>query len=88
MSQGPLNLIHTNQFKWAPQNNIDPGGPGLLNLIFANQFEWAPNNNSDPGGPNPFNLMFVNQFKRIRNPSEVKGFYPKVANRGPHLIFL
>ena len=21
-----------------PNNNIDPGGPGLLNLIFANQF--------------------------------------------------
>ena len=29
-------------FKWAPNNNIDPGGPGLLNLMFANQFKWAP----------------------------------------------
>ena len=23
--QGPLNLIFTNQFKWTPNNNIDPG---------------------------------------------------------------
>ena len=23
----------------APNNNIDPGGPGPLNLIFANQFK-------------------------------------------------
>ena len=22
------------QFKWAPYNNIDPGGPDPLNLIF------------------------------------------------------
>ena len=32
----PLNLIFTNQFKWAPYNNIYPGGPGPLNLIFSN----------------------------------------------------
>ena len=34
---GPLNLIFTNQFKWAPNNDIVPGGP--LNLMFANQFK-------------------------------------------------
>ena len=34
---GHLNLIFTNQFKWAPNNNIVPGGP--LNLMFANQFK-------------------------------------------------
>ena len=33
------------QFKWAPNNNIDPGGPGSFNLIFANQFKWTPYNN-------------------------------------------
>ena len=33
------------QFKWAPNNSIDPGDPGPLNLIFANQFKWAPYNN-------------------------------------------
>ena len=32
-------------FKWVPNNNIDPGGPGPLNLIFANQFKWALYNN-------------------------------------------
>ena len=65
------------QFKWAFNNNIDPGGPGLLNLIFANQlrmprtiiFKWpqfklAPNNNIVSKGPDPFNLMSANQFKR------------------------
>ena len=25
--RGPLNLIFTNQFKWAPNNNIVSGGP-------------------------------------------------------------
>ena len=39
MSPGPFNLIFANQFKWVPNNNIDPGGPGPLNLIFANQFK-------------------------------------------------
>ena len=50
---GPLNVIFTNQFKWAPYNTylngpstkiIDPGGPNPLNINFANQFKWAPNN--------------------------------------------
>ena len=36
---GPLNLIFANQLKNAPNNNIDPGGPGLFNLMFANQFK-------------------------------------------------
>ena len=27
------------KFEWAPNNNIDPGGPGSINLIFANQFK-------------------------------------------------
>ena len=35
----PLNLIFSNQFKWAPNNNIVKGGPGPLNLMFANQFQ-------------------------------------------------
>ena len=26
-AQGPFNLIFANQFKWTPNNNIDPGGP-------------------------------------------------------------
>ena len=52
------------QFKWPPNNNMSPGGPGLSNLIFANQFKWAPNNNIDPGGPGSLNLVFANQFKR------------------------
>ena len=33
------------QFKWAPNNDIDPGSLGLHNLIFDNQFKWAPNLN-------------------------------------------
>ena len=33
------------QFKWQPNNNIAPGGPGPFNLLFANQFQWAPYNN-------------------------------------------
>ena len=33
------------QFKWSPNNNIDPGGPGPCNLMFANQFNSAPYNN-------------------------------------------
>ena len=37
--------LNGSQFKWAPNNSIDPGGPGLFNLIFANQFKWAPYNN-------------------------------------------
>ena len=39
--------------KWAPNNNIEPGGPGPNNLIFGNQFKWAPNNNTDPTDPGP-----------------------------------
>ena len=48
------NLIFANQFKWAPtilfngpkiklapNNDIDPRGPGLFNLVFVNQFKWA-----------------------------------------------
>ena len=27
------------QFKWAPNNTFDPGGPGPLTSIFANQFK-------------------------------------------------
>ena len=59
------------QFKWAPNNNIDPKGPSPLNLIFPTNlngpptviFKWAPNNNTDPGVPPPLNLIFANQFK-------------------------
>ena len=43
---GPPTIIliqraHLNgpQFKWAPNNNIDPGSRSFLNLIFANQFK-------------------------------------------------
>ena len=59
---GPLNLIFTNQFKWAPYYNIVPGPS---NLIFAYQFKWAPtiifkwapNNNFNPGARDPpFNV--------------------------------
>ena len=32
-------------FKWAPNNNIEPGGPGPLNVIFTTPFKWALNNN-------------------------------------------
>ena len=40
---GPLQTyLKSPQFKWASNNNIDPGGPGPLNLIFANQFKWGP----------------------------------------------
>ena len=43
---GPLQqYLDGPQFKWAPNNNIDPGGPGTLKLIFANQFKNAPYNN-------------------------------------------
>ena len=31
---GPPTIV----FKWDPNNNIDPGGPGPFNLNFANQF--------------------------------------------------
>ena len=59
------------QFKWAPNNNIDPKGPSPLNLIFPNNlngpptviFKWALNNNIDLGAPFPLNLIFANQFK-------------------------
>ena len=49
----------------APNNNIDPGGPGPFNLIFANQFKWVPNNNIDPWATGPFSLVFANQFKNF-----------------------
>ena len=43
---GPLQkYLNGPELKWAPNNNIDPGGPGCLNLMFANQFKWAPYNN-------------------------------------------
>ena len=43
---GPLQqYLNDPQFKWAPNNTTDPGGPGPLNFIFANQFKWAPYNN-------------------------------------------
>ena len=42
---GPLQqYLNGPRFKWAPNNNINPGGPEPLNLIFANQFKWAPYN--------------------------------------------
>ena len=83
------------QFKCAPNNNIDPGGPGPLNSMFANQFKWAPYNNIywapdsniDPGGPGPFYLFFANQFKRITR-VKLRVFILKVANWGPHLTFV
>ena len=34
-----LEMPPTIIFKWAPNKNIDPRGPGLLNLMFANQFK-------------------------------------------------
>ena len=43
---GPLQqYLNGPQFKWAPNNNNDPGGPGPFNLIFANQFKNTPCNN-------------------------------------------
>ena len=36
---GPLQYLNGPQLKCPPNNNIDPGGPGLLNLMFANQFK-------------------------------------------------
>ena len=51
---GPFNLMFSTQFertpkislngpqfKWASNNNIDPGGPGPLQLMLANQFKWV-----------------------------------------------
>ena len=29
----------SNQFKWAPYNNIVPGGPGPFSLMSTNQFK-------------------------------------------------
>ena len=61
---GPLQqYLNGLQFILAPNNNINPGGPGPFNLIFANQFKWAPNNNIDPESTGPLNLIFANQFK-------------------------
>ena len=40
-----LYLVFANQFKWIPNNNIDPKGPSPFNLILANQFKWALYNN-------------------------------------------
>ena len=53
----------------------------------APQFKWALNDNIDPGGPGPLNLMFGNQFKRITR-VKLRVFILKVANSGPHVIFL
>ena len=36
---GPQQYLNGPQFKWAPNNNIDPGGPSPFNLMFANQFK-------------------------------------------------
>ena len=40
--------VHLNgpQFQWAPNNNIDSGGPGPLDLFFANQLKNAPYNDT------------------------------------------
>ena len=38
--------LNGSQFQWAPNNNIDPGSPGLLNLIFASQYKNAPYNDT------------------------------------------
>ena len=44
---GPLQqYLNGPQFKWAPNNNIDPDGP-----LKWPQIKWAPQNNIDPGGP-------------------------------------
>ena len=43
---GPLQYyLNGPQFKWAPSNNIDSGGPAPFNYIFSNQFKSAPYNN-------------------------------------------
>ena len=41
LTRGPrrFNLIFAKQFKFPPNNNIDPVGQGFLNLMFANQFK-------------------------------------------------
>ena len=40
---GPLQqYLNGPQFKWAPNNNIDPGGPGHLNLIFLTNLKMPP----------------------------------------------
>ena len=42
---GPLQkYLNGPQFKWIPNNNIDPLGPGPYNLFFVNQFKNAPCN--------------------------------------------
>ena len=51
--------MFANQFKWAANDNIDPGSPGPFSLIFAKNsngaptiiFTWAPSNDIDRGGP-------------------------------------
>ena len=35
----PTIILYGLQFKWVPNNNIDPWGPGPFNLMFANQFK-------------------------------------------------
>ena len=34
--------LNGTQFKWAPNNNIDPGVRDPFNLIFDKQIKWAP----------------------------------------------
>ena len=37
---GPLQqYLNDPLYKWAPNNNIDPGGLSPFNLIFANEFK-------------------------------------------------
>ena len=74
----PTNL-NGPQFKWAPNSNIDPRGPGPFHLIFINQFKWAPYNNIDPGGLGRFNSMFVNQFMGLLQ-QHLNGFQFKWAS--------
>ena len=45
LNEPPSTIVTWTQFKWAPNNNIDPDGPDPLNLIFVNQLKWVPYNN-------------------------------------------
>ena len=69
---GPLQkYLNVPQFKWFPNNNIDPGArapsiyvlPTNLNGPSTITFKWATNNSIDPRIPGPLNLIFANQLK-------------------------
>ena len=63
---GPLQqYLNGPQFNWAPNNNIDPRGPGPFNLILPTNLIGPPTIILIQGVRGPLNLIFANQFKRI-----------------------